>query len=222
MLFLIDAGHGGNDTGAISGQAIEKDINLQVALRVKHHLERHSQRVRMTRTNDATVELVDRTKNNKDVDICCSIHCNSYSNSLAKGLEIFTYGTGSREILLAKKVLESIKRDRLYSVDRGIKQADFHMVREIPNPSILVEMGFISNIDDRERILNNIEKFAIAIARGLLSFYEIAYKEEITPTPQPIGQMYYVQVGAYSNLDNAKAKVKELESKGIESFIKIG
>lgn len=223
MKMFIDCGHGGNDIGASVNGILEKNINLMVGQRVKYHLERHSQTVIMSRTNDTFVSLTERSNmsNNNNVDIALSIHCNSFSDTSTKGVEIFTYGTGNREMQLAREVLNAIKKDKLYSVDRGIKQGNLHMVSEIKTASVLLEMGFISNDVDRKLILENIENFSIAITKGLLSYYNIAYKVENQSPPKPTSQLFFVQVGAYSNRENAQNKVNELKKLGIDSYIKI-
>lgn len=176
---LLDPGHGGNDPGAVGNGLKEKDITLAVCLRAKYHIERHDVEVLMSRTGDTNPTLTQRSNmaNSNNVDACASIHVNSASSSLARGVETYTYGKGKNEIALANKVHYAILNRALYSVNRGIKQENFHMVRETKMAAILLEMGFISNDGDANLMNSNIEEFAIAIAQGILEYLGIEYKE---------------------------------------------
>lgn len=220
MKIAIDYGHGGSDSGAVANGVYEKNINKLVGERVKYHLERHGQVVILTRHNDEYVSLDGRVDiiNRNNCDIGISLHCNSFSNPTAQGIEIYTWGNGSRETLLAKKVLDSILQDKLYTKNRGMKQEQFRVLSP-QIPICLLEMGFISNLQDKNLIMSNIENFAIAITKGLLQFDNITYKTE---NKEPIlGEgLYYVQVGAYKDIKNANDMKNKLKSLGIESFIK--
>lgn len=219
MKIVIDYGHGGSDSGAVANGVYEKNINKLVGERVKYHLERHGQTVVITRHNDEYVSLDGRVDiiNRNNCDIGISLHCNSFSNPTAQGIEIYTWGNGSRETLLAKKVLDSILQDKLYTKNRGMKQEQFRVLSP-QIPICLLEMGFISNLQDKNLIMNNIENFAIAITRGLLAFDNISYKAE---NKEPISEgLYHVQVGAYKDIKNANDMKNKLKSLGIESFIK--
>ena len=217
---FLDYGHGGNDSGTVGNGVLEKNIVLIIGKRVAYHLRRHSQTVIESRTTDVNPSLSDRSNlaNSNNVDLSVSIHCNGFGDTSVKGFEIFTYGTGSREIGLAKSIHNQIKRNNLLYVDRGIKQENLHMVREIKTASVLVELGFITNDMDRKLILDNTEKFAIAITRGILDFYQMAYKSETFDKPNT-DKLYRVQVGAYKDKNNALNMQKKLKGLGIESII---
>ena len=220
MKIVVDYGHGGNDPGAVANNVYEKNINKLVGERVKYHLERHSQTVVLTRHNDETVTLDERVNiiNMNNCDIGISIHCNSFANETAQGVEVYTWGNGTREKQLAKSVLNSVLKDKLYTKNRGLKEEHFRVLSP-QIPICLIELGFITNIQDKTLILDNIENFAIAITKGLLGFYEIAYKNE-DKAPSTNNKLYRVQVGAYSNLENAKKMQVVLKNIGIESIIK--
>lgn len=220
MKMVIDYGHGGSDSGAVASNIYEKNINKLIGERVKYHLERHGQTVILTRHNDEYVSLDERVNiiNRNNCDIGISLHCNSFSDATAQGVEIYTWGNGSRETLLAKKVLDNIIKAKLFTKNRGIKQEQFRVLSP-QIPICLLEMGFISNLQDKNLIMSNIENFAIAITKGLLGFYEIAYKSENKDSIVGEG-LYRVQVGAYKDIKHANNMKDKLKSLGIESIIK--
>ena len=228
MKYFVDFGHGGNDSGAVNGSVLEKNINKLVGDRVVYHLKRHNQNVVITRNNDDTVSLDERVNiiNRSGCDLGISIHCNSYTDKTVMGLETYTWGTGAREKLLAEKVHKSVKSAKLYNKDRGIKQAQFRILS--PSiPCILIELGFISNDKEKDFILNNIENFAIAITKGLLGFYDMSYINEKNVTVEPVKPIeknctYFVQVGAYKVYSNAVDMKNQLIKQGFPAIIKEG
>jgi N-acetylmuramoyl-L-alanine amidase len=217
---FLDYGHGGNDPGAISGSYKEKDITLSIGKRVKYHLERHNFQVVESRSDDSNPSLESRSNkaNANNVDVAVSLHCNAFSVNSAQGVEIYTYGQGNRVIGLAKAILNQIIKDKLYTKNRGVKQANFHMVREIKTASVLLEMAFISNADDRNILINKQEEMAIAITKGILSFYEMSYKSD-SQSNATSDKLYRVQVGAFKERANAEKLANELKSKGYSTYI---
>lgn len=217
---FLDYGHGGNDPGAVSGPYKEKDITLSIGKRIKYHLERHNFSVVESREGDTNPSLTDRSNkaNANNVDIAVSLHGNSFSDNSAQGVEIYTFGQGNREIGLAKAILSQIVKAKLYTKNRGVKQANFHMVREIKTASVLLEMAFISNSEDRNILLNKQEEMAIAITKGILSFYEMSYKSD-SQSNATSDKLYRVQVGAFREKANAEKLANELKSKGYSTYI---
>lgn len=226
MKYFIDYGHGGNDSGAVGGSVLEKNINKLVGERVKFHLERHGQTVILTRNNDETVSLQERVNiiNKNKCDLGISIHCNSFSDTSVQGIETYTWGNKSREKLLANKVHKELINAKLYYKNRGLKESQFTILS--PDiPCILIELGFISNELDRKLILDNIESFAITITKGLLAFYDIQYqavvliesvkKEELAED----GKFYRVQVGAYKTKRHAINFAERLKKQGYPVII---
>jgi N-acetylmuramoyl-L-alanine amidase len=148
--FVIDAGHGGTDPGAvgIDGGAApnEEDFVLDVAQRLKTKLETAGGTVVMTRSTDTTVSLTARRDlaNAEDPDAFLSIHCNSFSDPSANGTETFWWTSGAAtDELLAEKVQDRMM-DAFSLTNRGVKQANFTVLTANP-PAALAEMMFISN-----------------------------------------------------------------------------
>ena len=224
MKFLLDYGHGGNDPGAIGIDGVkEKDIVLEIGKRVKYHLERHQIIIIESRDSDKTVSLSERSNkaNKNNVDLCISIHCNAFSQSTAQGFEIYHYDGSTRSQQLAKCILNNIIKAKLYTKNRGLKTNTLHMTRETYMPSVLIELGFITNASDKKLIVENKENFAIAITKGILEYWGIQYKNSDPQIP-PVSnneKIYRVQIGAYKSKENAMKLVEELKTKGYNAII---
>lgn len=183
---MTDPGHGGYDSGApgVHG-CLEKDIVLDVANRVAKFLESQDIENTNTRTTDVFVTLDDRTNkaNNLGVNSFVSIHGNSSDNPQAHGLEIFCFNFKYRA--LADCILEELKLEELYTQlrDGGVKEGNLHVVRETNMPACLIELGFITNEEDYNLIMNNKDRFAKAIAKGICKFNGVTWKEPKSITP---------------------------------------
>lgn len=166
---ILDAGHGGKDKGRITDQYFEKHYTLDVAVRVKALLEKENLKVVMTRTRDRTVSLEDRAleANLWARSIFVSIHFNAHSNPRYRGIETFYLSPSGKT--LAAAIQRSLIR-RTGTKNRGIKTANFYVLRETRMPAALVEGGFMSNPTDLALILNPAyrQKIAEAIVEGIL------------------------------------------------------
>lgn len=231
---FIDLGHGGDDVGALGNGLRECDINLAVGLRVKYHLGRHNVDIMLSRETHKTVSLQERTRmaNNWGADCFVSIHCNSATNISAYGIETFCYKFAYRS--LGDSVHARLLADKtLYYTNRGVKEGDFHVVRESNMSACLVEMAFISNERDAQLLRNKQEEYAIAITKGILDYFGLVWKDEVVATLPTQNELYRVrktwnnaasQIGAYSVLENAKANCpvgySVYNSKGVVVFTK--
>lgn len=217
---FLDYGHGGNDSGAVAGPYKEKDFTLSIGKRVKYHLERHNFSVIESREGDTNPTLKERSNkaNVNKVDISVSIHVNAYTDSNAQGFEIFHYLGSNRGKQLATCVQKSVISAKLYTKNRGLKTNSLHMTREVIAPAILIEMGFITNKDDRNILINKSEEMAIAITKGILSFYEMSYKND-NKSNTTSDKLYRVQVGAFREKANAEKLANELKQKGYSTYI---
>ncbi|CEK33255.1 sporulation-specific N-acetylmuramoyl-L-alanine amidase CwlC,N-acetylmuramoyl-L-alanine amidase LytC precursor,N-acetylmuramoyl-L-alanine amidase CwlD,N-acetylmuramoyl-L-alanine amidase [[Clostridium] sordellii] len=122
-----------------------------------------------------------------------SIHCNSSDNPKAHGFEIFCYKFKYRK--LADCILEEITKENLFTQLRGggVKEGNLHVVRETNMPACLVELGFITNKEDYNLIMNNKDRFAKAIAKGICKFNGVTWKESSAiPSDKNIDVTYQV------------------------------
>ncbi|NJK56808.1 MAG: N-acetylmuramoyl-L-alanine amidase [Pleurocapsa sp. SU_5_0] len=170
---IIDAGHGGYDSGAVGiGGLKEKDIILPIALDVEEILRKQDIDVVMTRDKDVFISLEGRTDLANDVkaDLFVSIHANSINLSRpdVNGLETYYYDSGRRLAeLIHWSVLNGVDID-----DRSIRRARFYVLRHSAMPAVLVEVGFVTGEVDASNLKDpdHRRQMAEAIARGIVEY----------------------------------------------------
>ncbi len=179
LVVMIDAGHGGSDSGATSSGVKEKDLNLQYAKKVKEELESRGAKVYMTRSDDTYISLTDRTQKAKDkgCNLFVSLHMNSGG---ASGTEVY-YSVNSKyaKKQLASKLAENIS-GALGINNRGAKtrsgdNGDYYSVIRTSAshgiPGLIVEHGFIDNSTDRSALQNYIDRAASEEARTIVKYW---------------------------------------------------
>ena len=170
---VIDAGHGGKDAGAIGGNVKEKDITLDVSKRVEKILKQKGYDVKMTRVDDTFVSLEDRVDISESFnpDIFVSIHVNSSVRPEITGVETHYYHQESIE--LAQTVHSSFA-SAVQSPNRGLFKSKFYVINHTTSPAILIEIGFISNADERNQLISEKRKEATAksIADGIQKYLQ--------------------------------------------------
>lgn len=180
---VIDAGHGGWHNGAQGNGLKEKDVALTIAKKIDSYLkEDYIVDTKMTRASDIYLTLGERTTiaNSWGADLFLSVHINASESGLLNGYEDFTYNGGTSTMRNAEKLIQQSIHNEIkpvignYSVaNRGMKQANFHVLRETNMPAILTETLFIDNSNDSillkdSSFLNNIAKaHAKGIAKAL-------------------------------------------------------
>lgn len=194
---MIDPGHGGTDPGA-RGElgTVEKDLVLEISLRVAELLRRAGNEVHLTRARDEFISLSNRVDRAKEIeaDLFVSIHFNSAANREAKGTETFVLpaagfpGTSDQAVhpppprlpgnafdpgsqLLAYAIQRNVLK-RTGNEDRGIKRARFYVLREAPCPAVLFEGAFLSNPGDARNLHRPEykEQMARGIAEGIIDY----------------------------------------------------
>jgi N-acetylmuramoyl-L-alanine amidase len=172
---VIDAGHGGKDSGAIGDYFYEKSAVLSIALKAQAQLENLGANVIMTRDDDTFVELETRAamSNAAHASMFVSIHLNATSEEYVNGTEVYYYPDGDTSVQLASTVQENLI-SQLGSVDRGTQAADFSVLRNTQAPAILAEIGYITNSAEAANLLTDSyqQKAATGIVRGLETYYE--------------------------------------------------
>ncbi len=169
---VLDAGHGGSDYGAIREGINEKDITLDVTQRVEAILRSKGYKVALTRNNDTYVSLEDRVdfSEKEEPEIFISIHVNSAVSTDPSGIETHYYHDYSKE--LADVVHKHLVKEIPNSKNRGLFKSKFYVINHTTVPAILVEMGFISNVDERNELITDSrkQKTAKAIAEGIIEY----------------------------------------------------
>lgn len=204
----LDPGHGGNDSGAIGARNVfEKNIVLDMCNRIKKILESRNVEVRMSRTSDVFKTLSQRTSdaNKWGADALVSIHCNSFKDKNSKGLETFCYKFKYRK--LADCVQNELINDKLYTINRGVKEVNLHMVRESNMAACLIELGFISNIEDLNLIESKKDEFALAIADGICNYLGVKFDSK-PPIQNEI--VYNIITGGFGAKENAQKQLDHL------------
>lgn len=220
----LDAGHGGTDSGAVGNGLKEKDLTLTMAKKVGEILTSEYENVEVlySRTTDKTLSLKERTDmaNKANANYFFSIHVNAGGGT---GYEDYVYNGKIQSTTEANRKIvhdEVIPVLQKYGIkDRGMKKANFHVLRETKMPAMLVETLFIDNVNDAGFLKNQnfINDISIAYATGIAK--ALGLKKKLKS--QQIGKLYRVQVGAFSKKENAENLLKELKSKGFDGFIKI-
>lgn len=191
---IIDAGHGGKDPGKVQGKMREKSYTLDIAKRLQRILTKRGYTVVLVRDRDVFLELEDRSKkaNSVQADLFVSVHFNSAAAKSARGVETwmltpvgeasFATKTVKKKadpgnvndawnLLLAYKV-QSALSNKIDAEDRGVKCANFTVLRDLKCPGILVECGFFTNASEAALIArtNRRELIAQGIADGISSY----------------------------------------------------
>ena len=176
-VIVIDPGHGGKDTGTLSvtGKKAEKNLNLDLALRLGAALQRAGLTVLYTRDDDSTVALGTRGTKFK-ADLFVSIHHNASSRIGASGAETFCLLSADNrvpdKVLAAVDIACAIQNAQSAvsgNYGRGVKFANFRVLRDSACPAILFETGFLSNPDDEKKCLSPQwrQLMAEALAQGI-------------------------------------------------------
>jgi N-acetylmuramoyl-L-alanine amidase len=173
---VVDAGHGGVDLGACGRQGTrEKDINLEVSMQLKDLLEGAGAAVIMSRSEDEYIGLYERPfiANYWFADLFVSVHTNNQFDTSVRGLEVYHYPGRYESRLLAEKVLHELSATTGFR-ELGVKLNDFVVIRETAMPSILVEMGYLSNFQEESVIQTPEfrEKAALGIFQGIIDYYQ--------------------------------------------------
>ncbi|QUP86749.1 N-acetylmuramoyl-L-alanine amidase [Exiguobacterium sp. PFWT01] len=185
---VIDAGHGGNDPGAVYGSVYEKVIALDIAKRLAGILSStYDYNVKLTRSNDTYLSLEQRVSLNKSYkgDVFVSLHANSSVYNTAHGHEVLvptseSYTTNPY-VSASRSLGSSINKEiasRISTIqNRGVKYQNVYVVGRNVSPSTLVEYGFISNSSDRSYLTNTTyrQRMAEATASGIHQFMRSYY-----------------------------------------------
>ena len=168
---VLDAGHGGTDYGAIREGINEKDITLDIAQRVDAILRSKGYRVAHTRSGDYYVSLEERVEysENEQPEIFVSIHVNSAVSNDPNGIETHWYHDYSKDLA---EVIHKHMVKNLDSKDRGLFKSKFYVINHTTVPAVLCEIGFLSNEEERNKLITESrkQKTAKAIAEGIIEY----------------------------------------------------
>lgn len=188
-VIILDAGHGGFDGGAVHGDIVEKDINLQFALELEPMLKAFGYKVIMTRTTDRGTEddglstirqkKVSDIKNrldlieNTEIECFISLHQNMFSQSQYSGTQVF-YGVNNENSEIYGECIQAFVKTSLQNDNtRVIKPCgkNIYLMYHTTKPAVLVECGFMSNDEELQRLLDKEyrRKLNFCILNGILN-----------------------------------------------------
>ncbi|MCM8711828.1 N-acetylmuramoyl-L-alanine amidase [Clostridium sp. SYSU_GA19001] len=170
----LDAGHGGEDKGANVGNIFEKDITLKIANYAEEELRFKGFKVIKTRDEDRLVPLseIGKIANEASADLFVSVHNNFNTDSIYKGISTYYYAPNGYQQKERIRFAETIQKELVKNdnwEDRGIISENFQVLRETKMPSVLLELGFLSNPQDRNKLTKDevLKNFAVNIANGV-------------------------------------------------------
>lgn len=232
---MLDAGHGYSTAGKRSPDGMkEYEFTRVVANFAKQLLESYQNvTVYFAHSDDRDVPLQERTDkaNQLKVDVYVSIHANAYGSNWndANGIETYIHPRHSRQ---SAELAQKIQRYLIISTglkDRGVKTADFHVLRETNMPAVLAECGFYTN--HKEAVLLRSETYrrtcADAIVKAIVDQYKLTRKasnpeKDATSPPAATAGLYKVQVGAFREKKYADELVEALKKQGYDPYVYFG
>jgi len=174
-VFVLDPGHGGDDgdnTGP--GGLKEKDINLDIALRLEGMLKEAGAEVYMTRREDTKVLLSDRADlaNRIRPHFFLSIHQNGFYNPGVSGTEVYYYNGDAEGERLGRCIMDCLIKD-VNVLNKGVRPANFYVLREAKVSSLQLELFYITNPEEEARLMDLTfrSRVAEAVLKGIISYY---------------------------------------------------
>lgn len=183
-IIALDAGHGGEDSGAVSPTGKKEcDFARKVASSLEKLLEGLGAKVVSVYHENTDISLKKRAEiaNKAEADILISIHFNSASDKKAAGCEVLYYGTDISFSVMGKKLAEILCKEISSSLGvrcRGAKKrSDLYLLKHTKMPAVIVEPLFLSNPAEEQLLedMTSISRISSAIARGILKFYGKLY-----------------------------------------------
>lgn len=189
-IIYLDAGHGGADSGAISNNLYEKDLNLEIVDKLESELLSRGAIVLLTRDGDYDLsttninrkkdDLYSRVKliNNSNCDMYISIHLNSTTSTKWRGLQIFYSNINENNKQLAESINNSLIKN-IKNVREIKKSNNYYMYKNITKPGILIEVGFLSNPNDKYLLKQDEYQYKIvtSITDGIVNYFTTKFNK---------------------------------------------
>ena len=181
-IIVLDAGHGGWDPGMVSGKVEEKHINLSIAKKLQTFLEQGGATVIITRLDDSDLSTSKSgdmnarrlIANTSHADIFVSIHQNAFGSTNVKGAQVFFFNESDNSQKLANMVQARLKE----FVDAGNKfkakaNSNYFVLKQTEMPAVLVECGFLTNYNERQKLQNETyqDRIAWGIYLGIVDYF---------------------------------------------------
>ncbi|MGL2962998.1 N-acetylmuramoyl-L-alanine amidase family protein [Flavobacterium sp. RSB2_4_14] len=172
ITIVIDAGHGGHDLGADQNDFYEKDLANSISKKINELNIDKNIKIHFTREDDSFIELQKRVDFTNAIkpDLLISLHVNKNKNTTTNGFEVFVSDKSiayEKSNELAQKLVMNFEKSTPLK-NRGVRTAPFSVLKKSEVPAILIEMGFISNENDRKYITSS--EGQTQIAQTILNF----------------------------------------------------
>ena len=191
-IIILDAGHGGEDCGAIGASGVyEKDLNFDITMQVGKLLEGYGYKVVYTRTEDKLLykpeedikgirkisDLRNRCKISEEYEnaIFISIHMNSFSDSRYSGLQVYYSERNGQSSPLAQAIQTSVKTNLQTNNKRKIKASEgMYLLDNLDMPAILIECGFLSNLEECKKLSEKEyqKELSFSIVCGIIEYMD--------------------------------------------------
>lgn len=188
-VIVVDAGHGGNDPGKVSGNnVLEKDVNLQIATKLANELKNAGFKVIMTRTEDNGLYKEDDVNKKaadlrarceiaeeENADLLISIHQNSFSDSNVRGGQAFYYTHSVKGKKMASFIQEHLKSADKDNTREAKANDSYYLLIHTPCICVIVECGFLSNAAEAELLVSDEyqNRLADSITDGVKEYFEV-------------------------------------------------
>ena len=180
----IDPGHGGRDSGATYKNIYEKDINLTISKKIEKYLTAKGATIYLTRETDSDLSTTTNNKKRSDLrnraklinksnaNMYISIHLNYITSSKWSGLQIFYNDKNKENINIATNLTNYLK-ETSSNIREPKKENKYYMYKQINIPGVLIELGFLSNSNDRYKLTQEEtqEEIAKNIAKAIEKYY---------------------------------------------------
>ena len=182
-VITIDPGHGGRDPGTIYQNILEKNLNLEISLKLEKELLKQGATVYMIRRTDIDLSSIyDSNKKRGDLyrrlllikehksDLYISVHINWYENSRYKGAEVLYNSINKNNKILAEEIMNQFKG--VLNSDRNIHTTDLYLYKNTTVPGVLVECGYLSNYQERKLLVDEEyqKNIAKALTNGIINY----------------------------------------------------
>ena len=234
-LLILDAGHSFDTKGKNNAKEnfYEWEFNNDMQYKIKSRCEDLGITVFLTNPNPSTVSDIALStraslsndywlRKSKPKSMFISLHANAFSSDTARGTETYiakNASTTSKNFakVLNDNIVNTMKQVDSGAKDRGVKTENFTVIYKAAMPSVLVEYGFYTNLNDLKILKNNRDELVEATVKAICDYFGVAYKVDTNKNTTSENIFYRVVAGSYSNRSNAEAQVNLLKAKGISN-----
>ena len=234
-LLILDAGHAKDTKGKnnLKESFYEWEFNNDIQYKIKSRCEDLGITVFLTNPNPSTVSDIALStraslandywlRKSKPKSMLISLHANAFSSDTARGTETYiakNASTTSKNFakVLNDNIVNTMKQLDSGAKDRGVKTENFTVIYKAAMPSVLVEYGFYTNLNDLKILKNNKNELVEATVKSICDYFGVTYKADTNKNTTSENIFYRVVAGSYSNRSNAEAQVNLLKAKGISN-----